>query len=289
MPSLKLRQITQKNYRRLIAFRGAESWADVKKSANRCPTVSHGLPRSPIVVSPVMSACSPAVVTMSGWMVLPALLVARTSPILLLAKGRVVARRVGFPHALGLRAVPRAVAADCVADAYLPFGRHGQMPFHTFVDDWRQEQFWRRPQEGLIKALASGYAVAPDFTVFAEDPEEWADYQVFRSAMIAQFWASHGVAVLPVVAFRGRPERYVLPWSVWAVRGPSAGDEDPWLEGVMRFVADAKPSSLVVFGRQVTQGFPGCPVIQRPLFSRSVLRLSSASALLYKKRDGDDR
>lgn len=284
-----MRQIIQKHYRRLIAFRGSESWADVKKSANRCPTERHGLPRFPIAVSPVTSACLLALVTMSGWMVLPALLAARTLPIWSAAKGRVVARRVGFPHALGLRALPRAVAADSVADAYLPFGRHGQMPFHTFVDDWRLEQFWRRPQEGLIKALASGYAVAPDFTVFDDDPEEWAEYQVFRSAMIGQYWSSHGVAVLPVVAFRGRPERYVLPWSVWAVRGPSAGDEELWLDGVRRFVADSKPSSLVVFGRQVTQGLPSCPVIHRPLFSRSVLRLSSASALLYKKRDGDDR
>lgn len=181
-------------------------------------------------------------------------------------------RRVGFPSELGCVEFEEVFfdPIHAIPDAWLPRGRWsaGGVALHTFCDDYRQEFFWRRPFEGLIVASAARVCTAPDFTVWSDDPSEWASYQVWRSATIAAFWQRHGVSVLPVVTFAGRPEKYVKAGSAWAVRGPSRGvDRDKWLDSLASWSAFAFPGLLVVFGNSIPDGVVSCPVVRRSLFS----------------------
>ena len=110
---------------------------------------------------------------------------------------------------------------------------------------------------------------APDFTIFNDDPDEWAAYQAWRSATVAAFWQRHGVSVIPVAAFRGAPERWVSPGSVWAVRGPARSSLGSWYREIDAFVDRAEPSRLVVFGNPVAEAICSVPVENRALFSRT--------------------
>lgn len=182
-----------------------------------------------------------------------------------------MARRVGLPAVLA-DVEPRLfypVAWD-VPDRFTGRGRWSGGPLHTFVDDFRQEFFWRRPQEGLLVALSAGVCTAPDFTVWVDDPQEWAQHQAWRSAVVGAYWATCGVRVLPVVSFGSGVQRYVGYGSTWAVRGPSRrGDDGPWLARLQLFLDASGCGRLVVFGRvpEVVHSW-GVPVLARRLVER---------------------
>lgn len=174
-----------------------------------------------------------------------------------------MARRVALPSVFrGLVPVLFRSPELEIPVVYSARGRWRSGPMHTFSDDYRQEFFFRRPEEGLIVATSARNVVAPDFTVWTDDPQEWADYQVWRSAVVAAYWHAHGVDVLPVVAFAGRPSRFVLPGSAWAIRGPTVPDDD-FMRAITDWARDCSPSLLVVFGRSIPHF--GVPMVNRRL------------------------
>lgn len=182
-------------------------------------------------------------------------------------------RRIGMP--LELVGIEPDVYADPsveLPELWLPRGRWrpaSGVAMHTFTDDFRQEFFWRRPSEGAIVALASGVVTAPDFSVYSDDPPQWAAYQGWRSALVATFWQGMGCLVLPVVSFGSGVERYVRRGSMWAVRGPGrGGDMTLYREGLAAWEKRARPGALVVFGRPLpAEVRVRCAVVCRPLVS----------------------
>lgn len=183
-----------------------------------------------------------------------------------------MARRVGFPDAL--RGVPPLVRADAsirlddLPDVWMAWGRGHRDGFavHTFVDDYRQECFWRRPHEGALFAVCAHAITAPDFSVFADDPLPWASHQVWRSRLIASWWQQMGARVLPVVTF-ACSGAFVEPGVTWAVRGPRAGDVGRWLTGMHAWADCAEPAGLLVFGRLPRDHGLSVPVRSVPLAS----------------------
>lgn len=155
-----------------------------------------------------------------------------------------------------------------IPEVYSPRGRWISGAMHTFTDDYRQEFFWRRPHEGLIVACCAQAVTAPDFTVWTDDPSVWAEFQAWRSAVVAQFWSDHGCDVLPVISFGSSCYRWVLPGSAWAVRGPVRGASS-WRDQIFRFIDSAHPALLVVFGNSPADSLP-VPVVHRRLVSRQV-------------------
>lgn len=177
-------------------------------------------------------------------------------------------RRVGMPRGLRADHDPELFRSPDLAipEFWSPRGRWKAGAMHTFTDDYRQEFFWRRPQEGLLVALSAGTVTAPDFTVWVDDPQPWAEFQVWRSAVIADYWLRHGVDVVPVVSFRSNCSRWVKPGSVWSVRGPVKGDSD-WMTEMSRFIREAQPGLVVVFGNDPPGGLD-VPVVNRRLVSQ---------------------
>lgn len=160
-------------------------------------------------------------------------------------------RRVGFPREfVGVQPGCFFPVGDPVPAIFLGRGRwRGGGALHTFVDDYRQEFFWRRPQEGRLVASLARIVTAPDFTVWDDDPRAMREHQAWRSAVVAAYWRQGGVKVLPVISFDSGAYRYVEKGSTWAIRGPSRVGEARWREGVQTFMEKAEVGRLVVFGR----------------------------------------
>lgn len=175
-------------------------------------------------------------------------------------------RRVGFPFEF--RGVEPRVRADAfgIPDSFMGRGRWQSGPMHTFVDDYRQEFFWRRPAEGLLIASAAGVVTAPDFTIYNDDPVIWRGYQAWRSAVVAAYWQAGGVKVLPVVSFDSGCADLVEPGAWWAVRAPGL-HVPSWHWDLERWAVAARPAGLVVFGRRVSVEL-GIPVQYRRLSGR---------------------
>lgn len=181
-------------------------------------------------------------------------------------------RRLGLPEEfIGVKPDVYLDPGTEIPLLWLPRGRWrgGPIAMHTFTDDYRQEFFWRRPVEGAIVAVSSGICTAPDFSVYPDDPMQWAQHQAWRSAVIATYWQELGCRVLPVVSFGSGIERYVRRGSMWAVRGPArGGDEALYRAGIEAWARKARPGGLVVFGRALPDGLNvRCAVVRRPLVS----------------------
>ena len=136
------------------------------------------------------------------------------------------------------------------------FGSGGESSArHCFVDDWRLEHLWRRPGQGLAKAILHGVMTAPDFTIEKSFPLPVAEYQVFRMASLCSYWQSYGVHVVPVLQWGSPdtfslPSKYIEPGSVVAVRGPQLGTDEDWTAAARVINLNLCPSLVLHFGRK---------------------------------------
>lgn len=144
---------------------------------------------------------------------------------------------------------------------------------HCFVDDWRIEHLWRRHGQGLAKAILTGIITAPDFTIETYYPREIATYQVYRSNLLAHYWISNGVTVVPVlqwgdVSTFDLSSKYIEKGSVVAVRGPGKAKDEQlrWIIGAEHMQSNLKPALVIHFGRKVLKVWEN--VLFVPLHSR---------------------
>lgn len=127
---------------------------------------------------------------------------------------------------------------------------------HCFVDDYRLEHLWRRPGQGLVKAIDADIITAPDFTIEESFPAELVQYQVWRSRVLAAYWQEYGVIVIPALQW-GCPESFpicargIRKGSVVAVRGPQRGSESAWAAGAAYMQDAIQPQLVLHFGNKM--------------------------------------
>lgn len=133
------------------------------------------------------------------------------------------------------------------------WGTQSDNPFHCFVDDWRLESIWRHKYKMVDRVLMSRFACLPDYTVETNTPLAYAFYQVWRSRTVGRFWQDHGVFCIPTLQwsrvtintflFSGLQDAEVL-----AVRSPSAGFLDDWIQCAEQFLSIHQPKLVLHFG-----------------------------------------
>jgi len=152
----------------------------------------------------------------------------------------------------------------------IPFGK---LPIHCYVDDWRLESIWRA--DDLQKTRFSGQvAIAPDFSVFADDPLPLAQFQIWRNRVVSWHWKQAGCRVIPTVQF-GKPDSWkfavsgVTRGSLLAIRGPGLRvDMGFWREACEFWQEAVSPSIIIQFGRMTGAQVWKCPVLHRRLYVR---------------------
>jgi hypothetical protein len=72
---------------------------------------------------------------------------------------------------------------------------------HFFLDDYRFEVVWSKPQRPLSRLQRVGTALTPDFSLWREMPTAMQLWQVYRSRWCGQWMASHGIDVIPTVSW----------------------------------------------------------------------------------------
>jgi hypothetical protein len=77
----------------------------------------------------------------------------------------------------------------------------GSLAAHFFLDDFRFEPVWGRPEKGLLYVARIGTALTPDFSLYPRMPLAAQLWQVYRGRWCGAFWRSRGVAVIPTVSW----------------------------------------------------------------------------------------
>ena len=128
---------------------------------------------------------------------------------------------------------------------------------HFFLDDYRFETVWTRPQKALTHLRRYTTVLTPDFSLYSEWPLALQQFNVYRSRWCGAFWAGQGLTVIPTVSwstaasfsfcFLGIPRHSVVAVSAIGVRQPAA--KQWFVEGFREMIARLQPSCVLAYGR----------------------------------------
>lgn len=130
---------------------------------------------------------------------------------------------------------------------------------HFFLDDYRFETMWTKPQRGLSRVMRAGLALTPDFSLWREMPLAMQLWQVYRSRWCGAWMRSNGVEVIPTVswstresfdfAFAGIADESIVAVSSVGVRGEDA--EKAYRRGIYTMLYTIEPAMVLVYGRSL--------------------------------------
>lgn len=75
---------------------------------------------------------------------------------------------------------------------------------HFFLDDYRFELVWTKPHQTLQRIKQAWLALTPDFSLYADWPLAAQIWNTYRSRWCGAFWQSHGLVIIPSVAWSDR-------------------------------------------------------------------------------------
>ncbi|MEU9687142.1 DUF4417 domain-containing protein [Amycolatopsis japonica] len=175
----------------------------------------------------------------------------------------------------GIPALPRATFEPARLVAYTD--RHAAATagpgaaVHFFLDDYRFEVVWSKPERGLSRCGSVGAALTPDFSLYRDMPLAMQLWQVYRSRWCGAWLLHHGVTVVPTVswstadsfdfAFAGIPPRSVVAVSTVGVwRDPVA--RGLFAAGYAEMLLRLEPALVLVHGKPPTEQVRGCTPIR---------------------------
>ena len=72
---------------------------------------------------------------------------------------------------------------------------------HFFLDDYRFERVWTSPNRTLGHARRFGAVLSPQWSLYIDHPRAVQIWNTYRNRWMGAFWASHGIAVIPSLAW----------------------------------------------------------------------------------------
>lgn len=168
--------------------------------------------------------------------------------------------------------IPDLPVADFIPDKLLAYNDKGATAHHDpsaavhfFLDDYRFETMWTKPQRGISRVLRVGAALTPDFSLWRDMPLALQLFQVYRSRWVGMWMLQHGIRVIPTVgwstpasydfAFTGIPQHSVAAVSTVGIRGDEA--RRLFRQGLAELVNRLQPSTILVYGRVLAEDVMG--------------------------------
>lgn len=132
--------------------------------------------------------------------------------------------------------------------------RHG---VHFFLDDYLFERAWHDPRRYALLLSEFKAVMSPDFSLFTDHPPAVQIYNHFRKHLLAAYWQSMGITVIPSVCwsdhnsfawcFDGEPEGGCV-----AVSSVGTQKNDAcralFLDGYAEMMKRLRPEKIIFFG-----------------------------------------
>lgn len=134
---------------------------------------------------------------------------------------------------------------------------------HFFIDDYRFERVWTRPERyvPILKRYAG--AIAPDFSTYMDMPYPMQQWNVYRSRALTQYWQDQGIEVIPTINWSDeRSLEFSLAgiprggtYAVCATGCLSARDmREEFVRMLSLCVERVRPDTLLMYGREAELG-----------------------------------
>jgi hypothetical protein len=79
-----------------------------------------------------------------------------------------------------------------------------RVSWHFFLDDYRFETTWNRPDGATRRVGLLGNTLTPDFSLWPEMPLVMQQWQVYRSRWLGALWQRAGNVVIPTISWAAR-------------------------------------------------------------------------------------
>jgi hypothetical protein len=131
---------------------------------------------------------------------------------------------------------------------------------HFFLDDYRFETTWSRPNKALQYLHDFKTLLTPDFSLYPDWPLATQIWNVYRSRWCGAYWDSLGFQVIPTVSWAGR-ESYnfsfagIARHSLVAISpvGVKASDRSAFAYGFHEMIERIAPSCVLCYGNLPTE------------------------------------
>ncbi|NDJ35744.1 MAG: DUF4417 domain-containing protein [Chloroflexi bacterium] len=172
-----------------------------------------------------------------------------------------------FPsrHALGipdllhtpLAAVPEQLVAYR-SRIRSPSFDYARSAVHFFLDDYRFETVWNRPERSLSYLRRFRILLTPDFSLYVDWPLAMQQWNVYRRRWCGRYWQELGFLVIPTVSwsssesfdfcFAGLPRHSVLAVSTLGVDLTVPIQRERFQAGYNEMVARLAPTMVLSYG-----------------------------------------
>lgn len=129
---------------------------------------------------------------------------------------------------------------------------------HFFLDDYRFETLWTKPERPLTRLQRVGLALTPDFSLWTGMPPVMQTWQTYRSRWCGMWMLAHGIRIIPTVSW-STPASYrycfagIAPGSVVALTATGVlRDRDAlglFGDGYTAMAELVQPSAVLCYGR----------------------------------------
>ena len=129
---------------------------------------------------------------------------------------------------------------------------------HFFLDDYRFETVWSRPNKALQHLSKYQTLLTPDFSIYADYPRALQIWNVYRSRWCGALWTSLGFVVIPTVSwatsdtydfcFAGLPQHSLLGVSTVGTWKDLATQQH-FLTGFAEMVPRLMPLRVLCYGQ----------------------------------------
>ncbi|MEV6967579.1 DUF4417 domain-containing protein [Hamadaea sp. NPDC051192] len=139
---------------------------------------------------------------------------------------------------------------------------------HFFLDDYRFETVWTKPERPLTRLQRVGTALTPDFSLWRDMPLAMQLWQVYRARWCGAWMAAHGLHIIPTISW-STPDTFdfafagIAPESLVAVSTVGVRDRDAqalFAAGYTAMLTALDPVCVLIYGtpppEDLTAGTP---------------------------------
>ena len=77
----------------------------------------------------------------------------------------------------------------------------GETCAHCFVDDYRFERLWQKPDTYLPVLRRFKCVLSPDFSMYTDFPRAVQIFMAYKRHWLGTYWQKHGVRVIPTISW----------------------------------------------------------------------------------------
>ena len=132
-----------------------------------------------------------------------------------------------------------------------------------FQDDYKFERVWSMPQKYCKILKQFPYVASPDFSLYVNMPLEMQRWNVYRNRLVASFWQTKGIPVIPTMSwstseshdfcFDGVYGGTVMISTVGVLNNTVS--RQLWCEGAEEMIYRVKPDHIIIYGRPIIFDF----------------------------------